>query len=208
MKATYVLSILLLFAPFLNGQDVPPQDPKKVAPNDTIVPGKGTPEKQLEKIKEVKVEKLSDSAGNEPKKSALVDTTVQNKYGDLLEDDTAYNKRYHFWIPVSEVLGTLSLTVAVDRYLLNADYARIGPATWKYNIEKEWEWDTDRFGVNFIGHPYSGTLSFNAARSNGYNFYHSFAFAVGGSLLWEYFGENTRPSYNDIIYTPSPALCG
>jgi len=202
MKATYVLSILLLFAPFLNGQDVPPQDPKKVAPNDTIVPGKGTPEKQLEKIKEVKVEKLSDSAGNEPKKSALVDTTVQNKYGDLLEDDTAYNKRYHFWIPVSEVLGTLSLTVAVDRYLLNADYARIGPATWKYNIEKEWEWDTDRFGVNFIGHPYSGTLSFNAARSNGYNFYHSFAFAVGGSLLWEYFGENTRPSYNDIIYTP------
>ena len=69
-------------------------------------------------------------------------------------------------------------------------------------LSKGWEWDNDRFGVNFIGHPYSGTLSFNAGRSNGYNFYQSFGFAVGGSLLWEYFGENTRPSYNDIINTP------
>jgi hypothetical protein len=202
MKTACILAFLFLCFTFVYGQDVPRQDPKKVAPNDTIVPGKGTPEKQLEKIKEVKIEKLSDSASNEPAKSALVDTTVQNKYGDLLEDDTAYNKRYHLWIPVVEVLGTLALTWSVDRYVLNADYARTGFNTWKRNLTEGWEWDTDRFGVNFIGHPYSGTLSFNAARSNGYNFYHSFAFAVGGSLMWEYFGENTRPSYNDIIYTP------
>ncbi len=49
---------------------------------------------------------------------------------------------------------------------------------------------------------YSGTLSYNAGRANGYNYYQSFAFAIGGSLMWEYFGENTRPSYNDIINTP------
>ena len=67
---------------------------------------------------------------------------------------------------------------------------------------KGWEWDNDRFGVNFIGHPYSGSLSFNTGRANGYNYYQSFGFAVGGSLMWEYFGENTRPSFNDIIYTP------
>jgi hypothetical protein len=202
MKTVCILACILFFSLFLHAQDTVKHDTTIKAKNDTIVPAKGNIDKQLKEIKEKKVELHSDSIGNEPKKSALIDTTVTNKYGDLLEDDTAYNKRYPFWIPVCEVLGTLALTVAADRYILNADYARIGPATWKYNIEKGWEWDSDRFGVNFIGHPYSGTLSFNAARSNGYNFYHSFAFAVGGSLLWEYFGENTRPSYNDIIYTP------
>ncbi|MCX6252332.1 MAG: DUF3943 domain-containing protein [Bacteroidetes bacterium] len=202
MKATCILALLFLFSPLLHGQDVPPQNPKKVAPNDTINRSKGNDDKQLDKIKAVKVKKLSDSAGNEPAKSVLVDTIKQNKYGDLLDDDTAYNKRYHLWIPAVEVLGTLVLTWSLDRYLLNADYAHIGIPTWKYNIKAGWEWDKDRFGVNFIGHPYSGTLSYNAARSNGYTYLQSFPFAVAGSLMWEYFGENTRPSYNDIIYTP------
>ncbi len=202
MKATFILSFLLIFSPFLYGQEVPRQNPKKVAPNDTINRSKGNDDKQLQKIKEEKVEKLSDSANNEPAKSALVDTTKQNKYGDLLEDDTVYNKKYHFWIPCSEVLGIWGLTWAADRYLLNADYSRIGFSTWQYNLKEEWEWDHDRFGVNFISHPYSGSLTFNAARSNGYNFFQSFPFAVAGSLLWEYFGENTRPSFNDVINTP------
>ncbi|MCX6305953.1 MAG: DUF3943 domain-containing protein [Bacteroidetes bacterium] len=202
MKTACAFIFLLIFSQLLYAQDVPRQNPKKVAPNDTIVPGKGTPEKQIEKINAVKVKLLSDSVGNEPKTSVLVDTTMQNKYGDLLDDDTAYNKRYPLWIPAAEVLGALTFTWALDRYLLNVDYARVGFQSWKYNINTGWEWDTDRFGINFIGHPYSGTLSYNAGRSNGYNFLQSFSFAVAGSLMWEYFGENSRPSYNDIINTP------
>jgi hypothetical protein len=96
MKTSYILVLLLFSLTFLYGQEVPRQNPKKVAPNDTIVKDKGTREDQLRKIKEVKVEKLSDSAGNEPLKSKLVDTTIQNKYGDLLNDDKEYNKRYPF----------------------------------------------------------------------------------------------------------------
>lgn len=34
------------------------------------------------------------------------------------------------------------------------------------------------------------------------SFYESVPFAFLGSLEWEYFGENTLPSYNDIINTP------
>ncbi len=202
MKAAYISGFLLFASPFLFGQDVPPQKPGKVAPNDTIVAGKVTREKQIEKIDDVKVRLLSDSSGNEPAKSALVDTSLQNKYGDLLDDDQEYNKKYPLWIPATEVLGSVVLTWALDRYVLNADYARIGLQTWKNNFKNGWEWDRDRFGVNFIGHPYSGTLYFNAGRSNGYKFYQSFSFAIAGSLMWEYFGENTRPSYNDIINTP------
>lgn len=202
MKIICFIAFLLICSPLLDGQNVKPQHPKKVAPNDTIVPGKGTRENQLEKIEQVKVKLLSDSVGNEPRQSALIDTTMQNKYGDLLDDDTAYNKRYPLWIPAAQVLGAVTLTWALDRYLLNADYARIGFQSWETNITKGWEWDMDRFGVNFIGHPYSGTLSYNAGRANGYNYFQSFGFAVGGSLMWEYFFENTRPSYNDIICTP------
>jgi hypothetical protein len=135
MKISFILILLFLCGTFLYGQEVPRQNPKKVAPNDTIVPGKGTREDQIKKIKEVKVKKLSDSAGNEPLKSKLVDTTKQNKYGDLLRDDTAYNKRYPFWIPTVEVLGALTLTWTYDRFILNADYARTGFNTWKYNIK-------------------------------------------------------------------------
>jgi hypothetical protein len=202
MKTICTLTLLLWSAGFLFAQKTIPQDAQKVAPSDSIIPAKGNPDEQLKEIKEEKVKHLSDSTGNQPKKSSLVDTTVQNKYGDLLNDDSLYNKRYPLWIPFLEVAGANALIWSYDRYGLNADFARVGMESWKYNIKKGWEWDIDRFGVNFIGHPYSGTLSYNAGRANGYNYFQSFGFAVGGSLMWEYFCENTRPSYNDIINTP------
>ena len=202
MKHINTLLFFLLIFSHIQGQNVPPQDIKKVAPNDTIVPWKGPPEDQLKEIKKVKIEKLSDSTGNEPKKTILVDTTKQNKYGDLLNDDTAYNKKYPLWIPLTMVVGTNIIVWSLDRYLINAPYSHIGLETWQYNIRKGWEWDDDRFGINFIGHPYSGSMLFNTGRANGYNYLESGAFAVTGSLMWEYFGENTRPSYNDIITTP------
>ena len=194
MRAFYILFFLLLSSSAIFAQ--------QTVKADTVKPGKGNAKKQVEEIKDRKIKLHSDSKGNEPKKSALVDTTIQNKYGDLLDDDPEYNKKYPLWKPALGVVGALALTWSFDRYVLNSDFARIGINSWKYNLKYGWEWDNDRFGINFVGHPYSGALSFNAARSSGYNYYESFGFAVGGSLLWEYFGENTRPSYNDIINTP------
>jgi hypothetical protein len=170
---------------------------------DTIIPGRGTPKQQIKQSKAIKKQLLSDSTGgNEPKKSPLVDTTVKNKYGDLLNDDIKFNKKYPAWKPAVEVLGINAFTWTLDRFILQADFSHIGPGTWKYNIQKGWEWDSDRFGINFIGHPYTGSMYFNAARSQGYSYWQSFPYAVGGSMMWEYFGENTRPSYNDVINTP------
>ena len=70
---------------------------------DTIVPGKGTPNEQIKQSKELKKQLLSDSAGHAPKRSPLVDTTVRNKYGDLLNDDIQYNKKYPVWKPAINV---------------------------------------------------------------------------------------------------------
>lgn len=200
---TFSSIVLLAFSTcILYGQNVPAQKPDKVSPSDTIVPGKGEPEKQIKEIEKVKIKHLSDSTGNEPKKSALVDTTIQNKYGDLLNDDSLYNKRSRLWLPLVELTAANALVWSLDRYILNEEYARVNTKTWKYNFRNGWEWDVDRFGINFIGHPYSGTMSFNAGRANGYNYFQSSLMAVGGSLMWEYFGETTLPSYNDIINTP------
>ncbi|MFI5219932.1 MAG: DUF3943 domain-containing protein [Bacteroidia bacterium] len=130
------------------------------------------------------------------------DTTARTHYGDLLKDDPYYEKKYPLWIPVAEVIGFNASLCAVNKYIFKYDWAQVTTETWKKNLKASWEWDRDLFGVNFIGHPYTGSLYFNAARSNGYNFAASIPFAIGGSLLWEYFGETTAPSYNDIIATP------
>ena len=129
------------------------------------------------------------------------DTAKHNFYGNLINNDSIYNKKYPLWQPALEVIGINLLTMGMDRYLLKADYAKVSLNTWGYNLRKGWEWDVDGFGINFFGHPYSGSLTFNTARSDGYNYYQSVPFALGGSLLYEYFGENTRPSYNDVINT-------
>jgi len=169
---------------------------------DSIIPGKAPVKEQLKEIKTIKSQLLSDSVAGEPhKNSPLIDTTIQNKYGDLLNDDKKYNQKYPVWKPIVEVVGNNVFTWMLDKYVLKEDFSNLGIGSWKYNIQKGWEWDSDRFGVNFFAHPYSGAMYFNAARSQGYNYWQSIPFAVGGSLMWEYFGETTRPSYNDLINT-------
>jgi len=120
----------------------------------------------------------------------------------LRDDDPNYIHKSSVWAVTFKVLSVNVVTWAVDRFVFNYPYSHVGPQTWKNNFKKGWEWDTDRLGMNFFFHPYSGSMYFNSARANGYNFLESVPFAFLGSLTWEYFGERTRPSYNDIINTP------
>jgi hypothetical protein len=129
------------------------------------------------------------------------DTVMHNMYGDLRDDNPEYSPKSPWWSCAIRVTLNNVFTWASDRYIFNSDFARIGPSTWKHNLKTGWEWDTDRFGMNYFFHPYSGAGYFNAARSNGHTFYESVPFAFGGSVMWEYFGENTLPSVNDLINT-------
>ncbi len=131
-----------------------------------------------------------------------IDSRPKNKYGDLLNDDPAYNPKYP-WTTTALRVGMVNVfSWATSRYIFNFEWARISPATWKKNLHTKWMWDDDRFGTNFIGHPHTGNLYYNVARSNGYSYWRSLPFALGGSLMWEYFGENTGPAKNDLINTP------
>ena len=127
----------------------------------------------------------------------------------LRDDDPEYNKKSPLWSVALRVVTANVFVWGVDRFVFNYPYARIGPKSWKNNLKLGWEWDTDRLGMNFFFHPFSGGAFFNSARANGYGFFESVPFVFMGSLMWEYFGETTRPSYNDIINTTlSGALFG
>ena len=104
-------------------------------------------------------------------------------------------------IALSEAIGLNLAVWATDRYILNSDFSHISRKTIHHNIQTGFVWDSDLFGTNFILHPYHGSLYFNAARSNGFNFYQSIPFSFIGSLTWEYLFENEPPSINDILST-------
>ena len=92
-----------------------------------------------------------------------------------------------------------------DRIILDEDYAAVNLRTIKKNLTSAWWWDIDNFETNQFGHPYQGSLYFNAGRANGLNFWQSLVIAGFGSLTWEECGETDSPSINDIITTP---MCG
>lgn len=120
-------------------------------------------------------------------------------------DLSFYSKKN--WIMASSQIVGLNMGLwAFNRYAQKAEFAYIDINTIKANLKKGFVWDNDQMGTNMFLHPYHGNLYFNSARSNGYNFWESGAFAFGGSLMWELFLENEYPSINDIIATPIGGL--
>src|SRR4051812_44875038 len=72
-------------------------------------------------------------------------TPGHNAYGDLLDDDPVYNKRYPLWVPAVGIVRTNVMNWAIARYVYNFDWARISTETWKQNLKGPWVWDKDRF---------------------------------------------------------------
>lgn len=116
--------------------------------------------------------------------------------------DLAYYGKKNFWRAGGEVVGFNTGLWAVDRYILHGDWSYISWASVKKNLKEGFKWDNDKLSSNTFAHPYHGSLYFNAGRANGYNFWQSELFAIGGSLMWELFMENEYPSTNDVIATP------
>ena len=110
--------------------------------------------------------------------------------------------RKHFWRAAAQTVGFNIGLWAFDRYVLKGHYAYISWNTIKENFRHGFEWDDDHLHTNMFDHPYNGSIFFNAGRSNGFNFWQSELFAIGGSAMWEMFMEREYPSTNDIIATP------
>lgn len=117
-------------------------------------------------------------------------------------DSLDYYGKKHFWRASAEVVGFNLGLWAFDRYVQKGDFAYISWETIKENFKHGFHWDNDQLGTNTFLHPYNGSLFFNAGRANGFNFWQSEIFAIGGSAMWEFFMEREYPSTNDIIATP------
>lgn len=116
--------------------------------------------------------------------------------------DVLRHSRKSFWRAGAETVGFNIGLWAFDRYVLKGHYAYISWNTIKENFRHGFEWDDDHLHTNMFDHPYNGSIFFNAGRSNGYNFWQSDLFAIGGSAIWEMCMEREYPSTNDIIATP------
>lgn len=108
----------------------------------------------------------------------------------------------HPWRAAAETAGMNIGLWAFDRYVQKGHYAYISWNTIKENFRHGFEWDNDHLITNMFAHPYNGSIFFNAGRSNGFNFWASELYAIGGSAMWEMFMEREYPSTNDIIATP------
>ena len=116
--------------------------------------------------------------------------------------DVRLHKHKAPWRAGAETVGFNIGLWAFDRYVLKGHYAYISWSTIKENFRHGFEWDNDHLHTNMFDHPYNGSIFFNAGRSNGFNFWQSELFAIGGSAMWEMFMEKEYPSTNDIIATP------
>ncbi len=85
--------------------------------------------------------------------------------------------------------------------LVGVEFAQVSPSDWENHLSHPWVWDNDEFSVNQIGHPYQGSLTYTTARGAGWGFPESLSSTMLGSVSWELFMENERPSRNDLIVT-------
>lgn len=127
--------------------------------------------------------------------------------------DTTHNDIYapplvkRPWVAVAQV-GIINVGVfSWNRFHKHTDYSYITLNSVRKNLQTLPVWDNDPFNTNLYMHPYHGNTYFNAARSNGMSFWQSYPFALGGSLMWEYFGENEPPALNDLIATSMGGTC-
>ena len=140
--------------------------------------------------------------------TALTDTMKYNMYGDLLNDDPIYNKKTPFWNPLLKITIQNVLLNLVDHYFMHFDWAVVGFKTWSRTFLRSdfpwnngWNWDNDRFGNDFLLHPYTGAGYFNSARASGYNYWESSAYTFLGAYEWKLFGENDGPAKNSLVAT-------
>ena len=121
--------------------------------------------------------------------------------GTLLNDTTAVKITKRPGLAITEILGTNIILNRFNANVRNVDWAKVTPQAWQTNLSQGFHTDFDNFSTNWLGHPYTGSLYYNAARSNGYNFWQSIPFTAAGSIMWEYFGETCLPSKLDVITT-------
>ena len=117
----------------------------------------------------------------------------------------ALPQKKHPWIAAAAVAGLNTYVQIYNRYVTKEDFAQTTMRTLRRNFRTGLVWDNDKFIMNMFAHPYHGNLYFNIGRTNGMNFWESVPYALGGSLMWEFFDvditfglSSNQPLINDL----------
>jgi Domain of unknown function (DUF3943) len=106
-----------------------------------------------------------------------------------------------FWAGFGELMLVQLIPHFYNADIRDAVWAQVSAQSIKNNLLYAWQWDDNQFVNNQFSHPYHGSLYFNSARTNGYNFWESFAWPFVGSAMWEIAGEAWAPAPNDLLNT-------
>lgn len=129
-----------------------------------------------------------------PSTFAYAAPAQENRIRALLELTGVYTVGFTFYL-------------ATNRLLPEYDVDYSWPILRDKLLGAGFELDLNGLNTNFVGHPLGGSMYYTMARSNQLNMAESAAFAFGGSLLWELFGEvREYISTNDMIVTPLAGL--
>lgn len=129
-----------------------------------------------------------------PSTFAYTAAAEENRIRALLELTGVYTVGFTFYL-------------ASNRLLPDYDVNYSWPVFREKLLGAGFELDINGLNTNFVGHPLGGSMYYTMARSNQLNVAESTAFAIGGSFLWELFGEvREYISTNDMIVTPLAGL--
>jgi hypothetical protein len=111
------------------------------------------------------------------------------------------NPPTHFWVAAGELMLMQLIPHTINYNIRGAVWAHVTPQSIKNNLAYPWQWDDNQFLNNQFSHPYHGAMYFSSARTNGYDFWESFAWPFVGSAMWELAGEAWAPAPNDFLNT-------
>ncbi len=130
------------------------------------------------------------------------DITLFDKYPEENQAKLWYQTKVTFGL----ALGVLGVIALLPESVSKWDKSEIRPIKkWWNNLKSGPVWDTDEWYINYIGHPYFGSVYYVMARSSGYNQWNSFVYSfLMSTFLYEYGIEAMcePPSIQDIIITP------
>jgi len=102
---------------------------------------------------------------------------------------------------VAEDLALNWAASGINEYVRNANFNQISPRSWWANLEHGLTYDDNEFKTNQYVHPWNGANYFNTGRANGFGFWGSSLFSLGGAFFWECCGETHPMSFNDLVST-------
>ena len=113
----------------------------------------------------------------------------------------AWGAKRSFGMAVGETMLSNLVPWAFNEFIRDAPFSQVNPTSWVHNFEAGMGWDDNHFSTNQFAHPYQGSMYFNSARANGFNFWQSAPWAFAGSIKWECCGETHLMSVNDFVNT-------